>query len=142
MTARLALNDHLRGNIPMTDPRPNINAPPIEMALDDPLAAAARWHAAGHGVALATVVQTWGSSPRPAGSRLAIRDDGAMVGSVSGGCIEGTVVLEGQAAIQSGATKTMEFGVTDEMAWEVGLACGGTVRVFVEPLTSVQGPTP
>jgi xanthine/CO dehydrogenase XdhC/CoxF family maturation factor len=65
-----------------------------------------------------------------------------MVGSVSGGCIEGTVVLEGQAAIRTGAPKTMEFGVTDEMAWEVGLACGGTVRVFIEPLARTQAPTP
>lgn len=93
-----------------------------------------RWRAEGHGVALATVVQTWGSSPRPEGSHLAVNARGDFVGSVSGGCIEAAVVTEAVAAIADGKVRVLEFGVTDEQAWEVGLACGGRVRVFVEPL--------
>jgi len=93
-----------------------------------------RWKSSGQGVALATVVQTWGSSPRPEGSHLAVNDRGEMVGSVSGGCIEGAVVTEALAAIIDGKPRTLEFGVSDEQAWEVGLACGGKVRVFVERL--------
>ena len=99
---------------------------------DDILRQAALWKASNHGVALATVVTTWGSSPRPVGSQLAIKDDGAFIGSVSGGCIEGAVVGEGLAAIKDGETRLLDFGVTDEMAWEIGLACGGKVEVFVE----------
>ena len=101
---------------------------------DDILSEAGRWRDDGHKVALATVVSTWGSSPRPVGSQLAVDESGNMIGSVSGGCIEGAVVLEAQQAMESGKPKLLEFGVTDEMAWEVGLACGGTVRVFVERL--------
>ncbi|WP_425449916.1 XdhC family protein [Virgifigura deserti] len=93
---------------------------------------AADWRAAGKGVALATVIGTWGSSPRPAGSQLAVDDSGAMIGSVSGGCIEGAVVLEAIEAIKDGKPRLLEFGVTDEQAWEVGLACGGKVQVYVE----------
>jgi len=95
---------------------------------------AARWRDEGRGVALATVVATWGSSPRPVGSQLAVDDKGNMLGSVSGGCIEGAVVHEAREVMTSGAPKLLEYGVTDEAAWEVGLACGGTVRVFVERL--------
>jgi xanthine/CO dehydrogenase XdhC/CoxF family maturation factor len=95
---------------------------------------AARWRAEGRGVALATVVSTWGSSPRPAGSHLAVDHDGAMVGSVSGGCIEGAVVLEAQDAIKTGRPRLLDFGVSDEDAWAVGLACGGRVQVYVEPV--------
>ncbi len=98
----------------------------------DVLAAAAAWRDEGRPVALATVVATWGSSPRPVGSQLAIDRDGNMVGSVSGGCIEGAVVHEAGSVMEDGAPKLLEYGVTDEMAWEVGLACGGTVKVFVE----------
>ena len=101
---------------------------------DDVLQQAAAWKKAQHGVALATVVTTWGSSPRPVGSQLAIKDDGAFIGSVSGGCIEGAVVSEALAAIKDGETRLLDFGVTDEMAWEVGLSCGGKVEVFVEPV--------
>ncbi|MDP1652421.1 MAG: methylmalonyl Co-A mutase-associated GTPase MeaB [Rhodocyclaceae bacterium] len=91
-----------------------------------------RWRAAGKRVALATVVKTWGSSPRPEGSHLAVEAGGAFVGSVSGGCIEGAVIAEAQAAIADGKPRLLEFGVSDERAWEVGLACGGRVQVFVE----------
>jgi xanthine/CO dehydrogenase XdhC/CoxF family maturation factor len=91
-----------------------------------------RWKEGGQRVALATVVQTWGSSPRPAGSHLAVNERGEFVGSVSGGCIEGAVVTEALGAIADGKPRTVEFGVSDERAWEVGLACGGRVRVFIE----------
>ena len=103
---------------------------------DDVLDTAAAWHAAGQGVALATVVSTWGSSPRPVGSQLAVDGDGNMIGSVSGGCIEGAVVHEAKEVMADGKPRLLDFGVSDEMAWEVGLACGGTVRVFVERLES------
>ena len=83
-------------------------------------------------VALATVVSTWGSSPRPVGAKLAVADSGAFVGSVSGGCVEGAVVTEALDVIASGQPKMLEFGVADETAWNVGLSCGGTIRVFVE----------
>ena len=101
---------------------------------DAVLATAARWQDEGRKVALATVVATWGSSPRPAGSQLAVDETGRMVGSVSGGCIEGAVVHEAQAVMAGGGPKLLDYGVTDEMAWEVGLACGGTLRVYLEPL--------
>ncbi len=99
---------------------------------DDILKAAEDWMKSGHGVALATVVETWGSAPRPAGSSLVINDDGAFLGSVSGGCVEGAVVTEALDVIASGQPKMLEFGVADETAWNVGLSCGGTIRVFVE----------
>lgn len=100
--------------------------------VEDVLGAAAAWRTEGRRVALATVVQTWGSSPRPVGSQLVVDDQGAMLGSVSGGCIEGAVVLEAQQSIEDGKPRLLDFGVTNEQAWEVGLACGGKVRVFVE----------
>jgi xanthine/CO dehydrogenase XdhC/CoxF family maturation factor len=93
---------------------------------------ASSWRHAGKGVALATVVKTWGSSPRPAGAKLAVADDGAFVGSVSGGCVEGAVIEEAQAAIRDGQPRILDFGVSDEQAWEVGLACGGKIEIFVE----------
>ena len=99
---------------------------------EDILKAAEEWQQAGHGVALATVVETWGSAPRPAGSSLVINDEGAFLGSVSGGCVEGAVVTEALDVIASGKPKMLEFGVADETAWNVGLSCGGTIRVFVE----------
>lgn len=91
-----------------------------------------RWQKNGHQVALATVVKTWGSSPRPSGSLLVICDSGEFVGSVSGGCIEGAVITAAQKTLSDGVPQLMSFGVTQEMAWEVGLACGGRVEVFVE----------
>lgn len=94
----------------------------------------ARWRDDGHKVALATVIGTWGSSPRQPGSQLAVCDDGAFVGSVSGGCIEGTVIREALEVMEDLGPRTLEFGVSDEQAWEVGLACGGTVHVYVEPV--------
>jgi len=93
---------------------------------------AAAWREAGQGVALATVVNTWGSSPRPIGAKLAVNDGGAFVGSVSGGCVEGAVVEEALASIRDGKPRMLDFGVTNEQAWEVGLACGGKIEIFVE----------
>lgn len=100
--------------------------------LDDILNCAKAWHEAGHGAALATVVRTWGSSPRPVGSHLTVNGEGIFAGSVSGGCIESAVIQEALAAILDGQPRLLEFGVSDERAWEVGLACGGRVQVYVE----------
>ena len=100
--------------------------------VQDALEQAARWRRQGLAVALATVVETWGSSPRQAGSQLAVSEEGAMVGSVSGGCVEGAVVEKALGVMGSGRPELLEFGVTDEMAWEVGLACGGRVKIYVE----------
>ena len=91
-----------------------------------------QWRSQGRGVALATVVRTWASSPRPAGSHLAVDSTGNFVGSVSGGCIESAVIHEAQAVIRDGRVRRLQFGVSDEQAWEAGLTCGGQVDVFVE----------
>ena len=110
-------------------------APPELPAFDDRdqiLSEVARWRAAGRGAALATVVATWGSAPRPVGSQLGISEDGGMVGSVSGGCVEGAVVAEAREIIADGRPRLLTFGVSDSEAWQVGLACGGTIQVFVE----------
>jgi len=101
---------------------------------EDVLRIAAGWHQAGEIVAIATVTETWGSSPRPAGSRMAVSQSGRIAGSVSGGCIEGAVADAALQVMTSGQPKLLDFGVTNERAWEVGLACGGKVKVFVEPL--------
>ncbi len=98
----------------------------------DVLAKAEEWVQAGRGVAIATVVETWGSAPRPVGSHLVIDADGNFLGSVSGGCVEGEVVTEALDVIGDGAPRTLEFGVADETAWRVGLSCGGRIKVFVE----------
>lgn len=103
----------------------------------DPLTIAESWADEGRKIALATVVETWGSAPRPAGSHLVIDADGNFEGSVSGGCVEGAVVFEAVEAIGSGTPKMLEFGVADETAWEVGLSCGGRIRVYVEPVSTV-----
>ena len=104
------------------------------MSEGDVLESAGSWKAEGRKVALATVVATWGSSPRPVGSQLAVDEEGRMVGSVSGGCIEGAVVHEAKQIMEGAPSKLLTFGVSDEEAWEVGLACGGTVKVYVEAL--------
>ncbi|MDF1715583.1 MAG: XdhC family protein [Antarcticimicrobium sp.] len=92
------------------------------------------WHGAGRGAALATVVETWGSAPRRVGAQLAISGDGEIAGSVSGGCVEGAVIVEAQEAMEAGEHRILEFGVSDGDAFAVGLACGGTIRVLVEPV--------
>lgn len=100
----------------------------------DPLSAAAGWLQDARKVALATVTRTWGSAPRPEGSQMAIRDDGAFSGSVSGGCVEGAVIGEAENALRDGKPRNLKFGVSNEDAWAVGLACGGTIEVYVAPL--------
>ena len=100
----------------------------------DPLIIAERWISEGKDVAIATVVETWGSAPRRAGSHLVIDADGNFQGSVSGGCVEGAVVSEALETLTTGKPKMLEFGVADETAWRVGLSCGGRIRVYVERL--------
>ena len=95
---------------------------------------ALEWHRAGKGAALATVMQTWGSAPRQAGSQLAISGEGEIVGSVSGGCVEGAVVAEALDAIADGKHRVLTYGVSDDDAFAVGLACGGTIRILLEPV--------
>jgi len=106
----------------------------MEGATADPLQTAQDWLQAGHGVALATVLATWGSAPRQAGAQLVIRDDELFEGSVSGGCIEGEVIAEAQRVIASGRPKILDYGVSDARAWEVGLACGGRISIYLEPV--------
>jgi xanthine/CO dehydrogenase XdhC/CoxF family maturation factor len=100
----------------------------------DILEQAAQWLGEGRKAAIATVIETWGSAPQPVGSQLIIDDKGNFAGSVSGGCVEGAVVTEAFDVIETGRSKTLSFGVADETAWKVGLACGGKIRIFVEPL--------
>ncbi len=106
------------------------DTPLLQLALD--------WHAAGRGVAVAFVVETWGSAPRPAGSMLVIDQEGAMEGSVSGGCVEGAVIVEAMEAIADGKPRLLDYGVSDDEAFAVGLACGGRIRVLVDPVGGVM----
>jgi xanthine/CO dehydrogenase XdhC/CoxF family maturation factor len=99
---------------------------------DDILRTAQEWKEAGRAVAIATVVETWGSAPRPVGSHLIIDAEGSFLGSVSGGCVEGEVVTEALDVIEAGAPRMLEFGVADETAWRSGLSCGGRIKVYVE----------
>ena len=105
-----------------------------QLGHDGVLAQARQWQDAGKNVAIATVVSTWGSSPRPVGSQLVVSDGQEMIGSVSGGCVEGAVVEAAQQVMKDGAPQLLDFGVTNSQAWEVGLACGGKIEVFVEKL--------
>ncbi len=101
---------------------------------DDIPAIALDWHRAGQGAALATVVETWGSAPRPVGSQLVVSAAGDIEGSVSGGCVEAAVVGEAQEALATGESRLVSYGVSDDNAFAVGLACGGTIRILVEPV--------
>lgn len=103
-------------------------------SFDDPLLIAESWKAEGRDVAIATVIETWGSAPRPVGSHLVIDGEGNFNGSVSGGCVEGSVITEAADVLETGKSRMLEFGVADETAWRVGLSCGGRIRVFVERL--------
>lgn len=105
------------------------------MAEQDIMATAERWLEERRAVALATVVETWGSAPCPSGSQLVVDADSNFEGSVSGGCVETAVIDGALDAINSGQPRLVEFGVTAEMAWEVGLACGGRIKVYIEPVT-------
>jgi xanthine/CO dehydrogenase XdhC/CoxF family maturation factor len=104
----------------------------MSMPDDDVLNAAETWKREGRKVAIATVVETWGSAPRPVGSHLVIDDKQNFLGSVSGGCVEGDVIAAASEVIESGVPKLLEFGVADETAWRAGLSCGGNIRVYVE----------
>ncbi len=99
---------------------------------DEILQTALAWHAQNGKVAIATVVETWGSAPRPVGSQLVIGGDGRFVGSVSGGCIEADIITDALDVIASGLPRLREFGVSDETAWRAGLSCGGRIKIFVE----------
>ena len=99
---------------------------------EDILGVAQNWKDAGRDVALATVISTWGSAPRPTGSQLVIDGDGNFEGSVSGGCVEGAVITEALDVMGSGNPAVLEYGVADENAWELGLSCGGNIRIYVE----------
>jgi xanthine/CO dehydrogenase XdhC/CoxF family maturation factor len=101
---------------------------------DDVLTVAERWRREGREVAIATVVETWGSAPRPAGSHLIVDGKGNFLGSVSGGCVEGAVIAEAGNVIAGGKAKLLAFGVADETAWQVGLSCGGKISVYLERL--------
>ncbi len=109
----------------------------MTLDFDDIPAIALDWHRQGKGVALATVVETWGSAPRPVGSQLAISGEGEIQGSVSGGCVEGAVVVEAIEALEEGGSRILTYGVSDDEAFAVGLACGGTIRVLVEPVAEI-----
>lgn len=105
---------------------------------EDLLTTAQQWAKSGRKVAIATVIETWGSAPRPVGSHLVIDADGNFEGSVSGGCVEGAVIAAASDVIQDGNSKLLEFGVADETAWAVGLSCGGRISVYVEKLPSLE----
>lgn len=98
-----------------------------------------RWHDNGDEIAVATVINTWGSAPRPVGSKLVSTSGGGIAGSVSAGCVEGAVIQEGENVMASGQPRLLQFGVADDTAWEVGLACGGEIEVFVEPFSALAG---
>src|SRR4030081_631974 len=102
------------------------------------LAELIEWTKAGEDIAIATVIETWGSSPRPLGSKMLVTRSGKMAGSVSNGCIEGAVFEEAQKVLTSREPKVAAFGVTDDVAFEVGLACGGHIEVFIQPLGPVH----
>ena len=102
--------------------------------MNETLPEIALWRGRGERVALATVVKVEGSAPRPVGAKMAVSSGGELAGSVSGGCVESAVFEEAQDVLASGTPKLLRYGITDEMAWDVGLACGGTIEVFVEPL--------
>lgn len=106
----------------------------ISAANEDVLTTAEQWRLEGRQVALATVVKTWGSSPRPVGSHLVVDDRDNFLGSVSGGCVESAVIVEAADVIQTAKPSLLEFGVADESAWKVGLACGGKIFVYVEKI--------
>ena len=113
----------------------NLVSPPFAQSdTRDPVETARNWLEAFDTIALATVVSAWGSAPVPVGGQLIVAPDGRLEGSVSGGCVEIDVIAEAQDVIASAKPKLLEFGIADDVAWRAGLPCGGTIKVFVEPL--------
>ena len=106
----------------------------MDTETEDILTIAREWHAEGRQIAIATVIETWGSAPRPSGSQLVVDDACRFQGSVSGGCVESAVISEALEVIRTRTPRLLEFGVSNETAWEVGLACGGKISIFVEPV--------
>lgn len=104
------------------------------MELQEILADIQQWRARGDQVALATVTWTGGSTPRAIGAKMAVNSRGEFVGSVSGGCVEGAVIDEARAVLKNGKPKLVSYGISDDMAWDVGLACGGSIQVFIEKI--------
>ncbi len=102
--------------------------------MQDVLPEIEKWRERGDEIALATVTWTDGSTPRPVGAKMAVNSKGEFAGSVSGGCVEGAVIDEAQRVIKSGEPKLVQFGIADEMAWDVGLSCGGSIKVFIEKI--------
>ena len=102
--------------------------------LDDVITPLSLWLRENKKVALATVISTWGSAPRPVGGQMAININGEIIGSVSGGCIEGSVIAEGIKCLSDGKTRIRDYGITNDMAWELGLACGGELKILIQPL--------
>ena len=115
----------------MSDQRSEYLDSPLMLADDALLQQAASWQSAGHKLALAFVIQTWGSSPRQVGSLMLVRDDARIAGSVSGGCVEGAVIDAALEVIEAGGSQRLDFGVADATAWEVGLSCGGQISILV-----------
>lgn len=109
-----------------------VHGDPMLSSDSDILTQAEAWRREGRDVALATVVETWGSAPRPVGSHLVIDGEGQFLGSVSGGCVEGDVITEAMDVLGDGRARMLDFGVADETAWRAGLSCGGRIRVYVE----------
>lgn len=109
-------------------------APAAASQGEDVLLQCSRWRDQGMNVALATVIATWGSAPRAAGSHMAVNERGEFVGSVSGGCVEGAVIHVAKEVMATGEPRRIEYGVANELAWEVGLACGGRIAIYVEPV--------
>lgn len=107
---------------------------PVSAVQADPVGQALAWSAEGRRAALATVIAAWGSAPRPVGSMMAVSGRGEMAGSVSAGCVEGAVVHEALKCLDDGEPRLLRFGVSDDQAWESGLACGGRIEIYVEPV--------
>lgn len=121
-------------------PLPSVSSQNMQ-ASQDVLEQIEAWRGQGLGVVLATVIETWGSSPRPVGSLMGINERGDIAGSVSAGCVEGAVISEAKTLMVTGARKCLDYGVTDEMAWDVGLACGGRMRIFLDSIMDADADT-
>lgn len=107
--------------------------------MNDVLEQLERWRQSGDDIAVATVVKTWGSAPRPTGSKMVTTGTGGIAGSVSAGCVEGAVIEASNTVMESLTPQLLHYGVADDTAWEVGLACGGEIEIYVEPFAAYDG---